>query len=90
MEITVEHNPSPMKLDAMNVDSWPIWAKEISTFDWHYDRRERCYILAGEAIVTPAGGAPVTIRARDLVNFAAGLRCTWQIVQPIRKHYLID
>ena len=91
MDITVEHNPSPIKLDTMHVDSWPIWTKEVSTFDWTYDTKELCYLLEGEAIVTPRdGGEPVTIKARDLVNFAAGLSCTWQITKPVKKHYLLD
>jgi uncharacterized cupin superfamily protein len=88
--ITVEHNPSPVKLDAMGIDSWPIWTKDVSTFGWTYDTKEVCYILEGEAIVTPDGGEPVTVKARDLVNFAKGLSCTWQVVSPIRKHYLVD
>jgi len=87
--ITIEHNPSPMKLDVLNVDGWPVWSKEVSTFEWTYDTTEICYILEGEAIVTPEGGEPVTIRAYDLVNFSPGLRCTWQVVAPITKHYLL-
>ncbi len=89
-QITIEHNPTPMKLEAMFVFDWPIWSKEVSTFPWTYTSREICYILEGEAIVTPDGGEPVTIRELDLVNFAAGLNCTWQIVKPIRKHYRFD
>jgi uncharacterized protein len=85
--ITVEHNPSPMKLDVMDVDTWPIWTKEVSKFEWSYDTREICYILEGEAIVTPESGDPVTIGERDLVNFSPGLKCTWEVVAPIRKHY---
>ncbi len=89
-QITIEHNPSPMKLDAMGVYDWPIWGKEASTFPWSYATREICYILAGEAIVTPDGGVPVTIKRRDLVNFSAGLQCTWEIIKPLRKHYSLD
>lgn len=86
-KITIEHNPTPMKLDAMGVYDWPIWSKGVATFPWSYSVREICYILEGEAIVTPAGGVPVTITELDLVNFAAGLDCTWEIVKPIKKHY---
>jgi len=89
-QITIEHNPSPMKLEAMYVESWPVWSKEVSTFEWTYERKETAYILAGEAVVTPKDGEPVTIRARDLVNFAKGLECTWEIRVPVRKHYLVD
>jgi len=87
--ITIEHNVSPVKLDAMDVDCWPIWSKEISTFDWTYDAEELCYILEGEAIVTPAGGEPVSIQRGDLVNFPAGMNCTWQITEDIEKHYIL-
>lgn len=87
-EIVIEHHASPAKLDTMAVDSWPTWSKEVSVFDWHYDREEVCYILEGEAIVTPKKGEPVTIRRGDLVHFPAGLSCTWQVIEPIEKHYL--
>ena len=87
-EITVEHNVSPAKLDAMNVDAWPIWEKAVSTFDWHYDKGETCYILDGEAVVTTQSGEAVTIQRGDLVRFPAGLDCTWEIVEAIEKHYI--
>lgn len=87
--ITVEHDPSPMKLDVLNVEDWPLWTKEVSTFPWTYESTEICYILEGEAIVTPQEGEPVTLRAHDLVNFSAGLQCTWQVIEPISKHYLL-
>ena len=35
--ITIEHNVTPVKLDAMGVDGSPICEKEAPTFDWHYD-----------------------------------------------------
>jgi len=86
-DITIEHNPAPAKLDVMAVDSWPIWEKEISTFDWTYDQTEVCYVLEGEVIVTPKGGEPVHIQEGDLVTFPAGMECVWEIKSPIRKHY---
>lgn len=86
-QILVEHNPSPAKLDAMGVDDWPIWSKEVSTFPWTYEQNETCYLLEGEATVTPDGGAPVQIAEGDLVSFSAGMSCTWEIRVPVRKHY---
>jgi hypothetical protein len=85
--ITVDHHPSPQKLQQLGVYSWPVWEKEVSEFDWHYDSDETCYILDGHVFVTPEGGAPVEIRAGDFVVFPAGMSCTWKITQPIRKHY---
>jgi uncharacterized cupin superfamily protein len=86
-QITVEKNISGAKLDAMGVDAWPVWTKEVSTFDWHYDQTEVCYILEGEVVVTPDGGEPVTIEEGDFVTFPKGMSCTWEVKTPIRKHY---
>ncbi len=85
--ILVEHNPSPAKLDVIGVYDWPIWNKEPSTFPWTYDQKETCYLLEGEAVVTPDGGEPVTIVEGDLVMFPAGMSCIWEIRQTVAKHY---
>lgn len=85
--ILVERDPSPAKLEVIGVYDWPVWTKEVSTFPWRYDTRETCYLLEGEAIVTPEGGEPVEIARGDLVTFPAGMSCTWEIRAPVRKHY---
>lgn len=89
-EITIEHNPSQAKQDAMGVYHWPIWTKEISKFPWTYDNNETCYILEGQVIVTPNGGEPVKIGESDLVTFPAGMSCTWDIRSEIKKHYKLS
>jgi uncharacterized cupin superfamily protein len=86
-KITVERNISLAKLDAMGVDAWPVWTKEVSKFDWKYEQTEVCYILEGEAIVTPEDGEPMTINEGDFVTFTAGLSCVWEVTVPIKKHY---
>ncbi len=87
-QILVEHHASPAKLDIIGVYDWPIWEKEASTFPWTYETGETCYILEGEAEITPDnGGEPVTITEGDLVIFPAGLSCTWEIIEDIVKHY---
>ncbi|MFV1998237.1 MAG: cupin domain-containing protein [Acidiferrobacterales bacterium] len=86
-KITVEHNPSPAKLDVIGVYDWPIWTREESMFPWKYDTRETCYLLEGRAIVTPDGGEPVEIQEGDLVIFSPGLSCTWEIKEAVEKHY---
>lgn len=85
--ILVDHHPTPELLHRLEVQRWPIWTKEVSTFPWTYDDQETCYILAGRVTVTPDGGEPVTIGAGDLVTFPAGMSCTWEVTEPIRKHY---
>ena len=78
-----------MKLDVMYVEDWETWEKDVSKFPWSYDQTETCYIIAGEAVITPDDGEPVIIAEGDLVTFLAGLTCTWEIRKPIRKYYKI-
>jgi len=40
------------ELDQQGVYEWPIWEKEASRFDWHYDTDETCYLLEGRVEVT--------------------------------------
>lgn len=84
-KIAVE-KPTEKQLTVLNVKSWPIWTKEPSTFDWHYDDQETCYFLEGEVTVKTKEGT-VTFGKGDLVTFPQGLSCTWQVKKSVRKHY---
>lgn len=88
--ITIEHNVTPAKLDVLYVDDWPIWEKEVSEFEWEYDKTETCYIVEGKAIITPVDEEPVTIESGDMVTFPKGMKCVWNIIEPIEKHYKFD
>ncbi len=88
--IKVIQNPDEALLDKMGVYEWPVWEKEVSCFPWTYESRETCYILDGEAVVSPDGGDPVTIRAGEIVIFPSGMSCSWDVRSPVRKHYCFD
>ena len=83
--ITVEQ-PGQDRLKTLKVESWPIWTKEPSTFDWHYDEQEICYFLEGDVTVKTDRGE-VALRLGDLVTFPKGLSCTWHVRKAVRKHY---
>jgi uncharacterized cupin superfamily protein len=85
--IRIEHKPSEERLAGLGVRSWEIWEKEVSTFPWAYEDREICFFLEGEVTVTPDRGSPVRFGKGDLVTFPEGLRCTWQVTKPVKKHY---
>ncbi len=86
--ITVEHQAEQARLTELGVYAWPIWEKGQSEFPWHYDETETAYILDGEVVVTSADGQEIVhLKAGDLVTFAAGLSCRWEIKQDLRKHY---
>jgi uncharacterized cupin superfamily protein len=85
--ITVTPNPSAELRGQLGVADWPIWTCGVSCFPWSYDEQETCLLLEGDVTVTPEGGEPVRFGAGDLVVFAAGLSCTWDVHAPVRKHY---
>ena len=85
--ITVTSNPDPAQLQSLGVTSWPTWGCGVSTFPWTYDEQETCLLLEGDVSVTPEGGEPVRFGAGDLVVFAAGLSCIWEVHAPVHKHY---
>jgi len=74
------------KLKKIGVFSWPIWEKEISKFDWHYDSTETCYILKGKVTVETKDQKK-TFGPGDFVTFPKGLDCVWNITEPVKKHY---
>ena len=78
--------PSQETLEELGVEAWPIWTSDVSTFDWHYDQKETCYLLEGQVTVT-AGDEQVSFAAGDLVVFPEGLDCVWNVGAPVKKHY---
>lgn len=78
---------SDQEIEERGIKDWPIWEKEVSEFPWEYDSKETCLILEGKVVVTPDDGDPVEIKAGDCVEFEAGLKCRWKILEDIRKHY---
>ncbi len=57
--------PTDKDLEKRDVLSWPIWEKEISRFDWHYDSTEECYLLEGKVIVETKDGEKVEFGKGD-------------------------
>ena len=79
--------PAEAVLRDLDVYSWPVWEKDESRFDWSYDDRETFYVLTGKARVEPEGAEPVEFGAGDLVTIPKGIKCVWEIITPIKKHF---
>ena len=86
MEITIQ-KVDKGELNKRGVFSWPIWNKEVSKFDWHYDETEECYFLKGRVVVETSDGKKADFGKGDFVTFPKGLSCTWDIKEPVKKHY---
>ena len=69
------------------IKSWPIWECEPSKFKWHYDAREICLVIEGQATIRTKKGGIYFIKAGDLVEFPVGLYCEWEVTKSIKKHY---
>lgn len=79
--------PERATLEEEGVATWPVWEKEVSRFDWHYDDTEECYLLEGRVVVETEDGEKTAFGAGDFVTFPRGLSCVWDIREPVRKHY---
>jgi uncharacterized cupin superfamily protein len=86
MDIKVE-KINPDELTKRGIKDWPIWEKEVSRFNWHYDSIEECYLLEGKVTVESKDGKKVNFGKGDFVTFPKGLSCVWEVREPVRKHY---
>jgi uncharacterized cupin superfamily protein len=79
--------PTTADMEKEGVMSWPIWEKETSRFEWHYDQTEECYLLEGNVVVETDDGEKIQFGKGDFVTFPKGLSCVWEIKEPVKKHY---
>jgi hypothetical protein len=85
--ITIPRRPAIDEIKKRGIFNWPIWEKEISRFDWFYDEPEECYFIEGKVVIELEDGSKTEFGKGDLVKFPKGLACTWDIKEPVRKHY---
>ncbi|ROL61890.1 DUF861 domain-containing protein [Bacteroidetes/Chlorobi group bacterium ChocPot_Mid] len=88
MKVTVKQL-SDDEINKMGIKKWPVWTKEVSEFDWFYDSQEQCLFLEGKVTVKTENG-DVNIGKGDFVTFPKGLKCTWKVIEPVKKHYNFD
>ena len=85
IEIT---QPADDQIKELDIAKWNPWECEPSQFEWAYDEEEWCFIFEGRAGIKPEQGESVEIKNGDLVRFPKGLRCTWQVLEKVRKVYI--
>lgn len=84
----VERYPSPVKLDVMGVEDWPLRRFGTCRFECSYRNTETCYVVSGRAVITPRdGGEPVFLHEGDLVTLLPGLDCTWETFDSFSMHH---
>ena len=85
MHISI-HKPSDTEINQKKIHSWPIWTCEVSEFPWEYSEKETCFLLEGDVEVSTEEET-VRFCTGDFVVFPKGLKCTWRVMEPVRKHY---
>jgi hypothetical protein len=70
----------------LNIKDWLSWSCEPCAFDWEYSETETAYLFEGKVRVKTET-EEVTIQAGDLVEFPSGLKCTWNVIELVRKVY---
>lgn len=78
--------PTKEELEELGIKGWGIWTKEVSQFPWEYDSKETFYVLEGEAEIK-SDGEKINCEPGDLVTCYPGVKCTWTVKKPIKKHY---
>ena len=87
--IEVVSQPDEEFLEKKGVFSWGTWGCAVSKFPWTYDSSESCYLLEGKVTVTPTDGRPpATFGKGDFVTFPSGMSCTWDVSEPVKKHFM--
>ena len=58
-------------------------SSEVGTTDWFYDEKTVCLFTQGKALVDQYG-EKIPLEAGDLVTFPQGLRCQWEVLEPVK------
>ncbi|AGW90858.1 MULTISPECIES: cupin domain-containing protein [Cupriavidus] len=66
-----------------------LWECTVGSYERQVEEAEVMHILAGECLFTPAGGTPIRIKAGDTLFFPANTTGIWEILEPLRKVYVI-
>jgi uncharacterized cupin superfamily protein len=64
-----------------------IWTCQPGKFRIDFGRAEFIQLLAGVVTVTDAEGLSKTYRAGDAFVTPAGFSGTWDVIEPIKKHF---
>ena len=85
--VLIEHDPSPMKLEVLGVEDWPVCNDAVSLQEKTYDQTESTFIIQGRAEITPRDEKTIVINPGDLVTFLPETCCMWNITEAMERHY---
>jgi uncharacterized protein len=63
------------------------WEATVGSYHATYTAYEFVHLIAGRIVITPDGGAPVTVVAGDAFVVEKDFKGTWKIEENVRKHF---
>jgi len=78
-KILVEHAPSPMKLEVLNVEDWVLVKRPVGVHLSSVTASQTFYIEEGDAEIIIDGELPVEVSGDDLLTIMSGTDCAWHI-----------
>jgi uncharacterized cupin superfamily protein len=87
-EIEVIRQPDSAFLEEKGVFEWETWECGVYSFPFTYEKNACCYMLKGRVTITPTDGRKaVTFGKGDFVYLPKGMSCTWDVLEPLKKHF---
>lgn len=66
------------------------WSSEAGKWSVDYSHRhEFCYLVRGHIVLTDADGEQSTFKAGDAFVIPVGFKGSWDVIEPVTKHYVI-
>ena len=65
------------------------WQATPGTYHATYTDYEFVHLIQGRIIITQDGGTPVAVGPGDAFVVEADFKGTWQIVEPVTKHFVV-
>ncbi|KAL1209615.1 hypothetical protein V5N11_035892 [Cardamine amara subsp. amara] len=92
--VKIFRQASDTKLSQLGVSSWPKWEGTPSKFPWKFKKTETMYFLEGKIKVNVDGydkeEESFEIGKGDVVVFPKDMKCVWEIIEDVKKHYSLE
>ncbi len=85
--VLLEKSPSPMKLEVLGVEVWPLTHHPVARWDRYLQQTETSYIVSGAGEIRVQNEDPVQFTAGDLITVMPDTECVWHITEAIERHY---
>ncbi len=84
--ILIERDPSPIKLEVLNVDDWALISEPVGVTERQYKNTETSYIIEGAGKIEVKGGEDVFFIEGDLLTILPDTTCIWNVTETTERN----